>query len=91
MKIHQMIFDGKVICSSGQGVQQGDPLGPLLFCLAMRHVSLGVANIFSSTGTHGMTLNSSYLDDGLFGHNLGTVTRALEYLQSLAAQSWGCI
>jgi hypothetical protein len=26
-----LFFDGKVICSSGQGVQQGDPRGPLLF------------------------------------------------------------
>jgi hypothetical protein len=70
-------------------VQQGDPLGPLLFCLVMRHVSLGVGNIFSSTNTPGMALNTSYLDDGLFGHNLGTLTRILEYLQSPAVQSLG--
>jgi hypothetical protein len=84
-----LFFDGKVICSSGQGVQQGDPLGPLLFCLVMRHVSLGVANIFSTTGTPGMSLNTSYLDDGLFGHNQGTMTRVLEYLQSPTVQSLG--
>jgi hypothetical protein len=70
-------------------VQQSDPLGPLLFCLVMRHVSLGVANIFSSTNTPGMALNASYLDDGLFGHNLGTLTRVLEYLQSPVVQSLG--
>jgi hypothetical protein len=54
-----LLVDGKVICSSGQGMQQGDPLGPLLFCLVMLHVSLGVANILSSTGTPGMALNTS--------------------------------
>jgi hypothetical protein len=70
-------------------VQQGDPLGPLLFCLVMRHVSLGVVNIFSSTGTAGMALNTSYLDDGLFCHNLGTLMRVLEYLQSPTVQSLG--
>jgi hypothetical protein len=36
-----------------------------------------------------MALNTSYLDDGLFGHNLGTLTRVLEYLQSPAVQSLG--
>jgi hypothetical protein len=70
MTIRQIcFFDGKVICSSGQGVQQGDPLGPLLIFLVMRHVSLGVANNFSSIGTPEMSLNTSSLDDGLFGHN----------------------
>jgi hypothetical protein len=70
-------------------VQQGHPLVPLLFCLVMRHVSLGVANIFSSTTTPGKALNTSYLDDGLFGHNQGTLTCVLEYLQSPAVQSLG--
>jgi Reverse transcriptase (RNA-dependent DNA polymerase) len=84
-----LLFDGKVIFSRGQGVQQGDPLGTLLFCLVMRHVSLGVANIFSSTNTIAMALNTSYLDDCLFGHNLGTLTRVLEYLQSPTVQSLG--
>jgi hypothetical protein len=55
----------------------------------MWHVSLGVANIFSSTNTPGMALNTSYLDYDLFGHNLGTLTRLLEYLQSPAVQSLG--
>jgi hypothetical protein len=84
-----LLFDGTVVCFSDQGVQQGDPLGPIPFCLVMRHVSLGVANIFSSTGTPGMSLNTSYLDDGLFGHNMGTLTRVLEYLQSPMVQSLG--
>jgi hypothetical protein len=84
-----LFFDGKGICSSGRGVQQGDPRGPLLCCLVMRHVSLGVANIFSSTDMPQMALNTSYLDDGLFGHNLGTLTRALEYLQSPTVPSLG--
>jgi hypothetical protein len=57
--------------------------------LVVRHVSLGVANISSSTNTPGMALNTSYLDDSLFGHNLGTLTRVLEYLQSPAVQILG--
>jgi hypothetical protein len=55
----------------------------------MRHVSLGVANSFSSTGMPWMALNTSYLDDGLFGLNLGRLTRVLEYLKSLTVQSLG--
>jgi hypothetical protein len=53
----------------------------------MRQVSQGVANIFSSISTPGMALNTSYLDDGLFGHNLGTLTRVMEYLQSPTVRS----
>jgi hypothetical protein len=37
----------------------------------------------------GMSLNTSYLDDGIFGHNLGTLTRVLEYLQSPTVQNLG--
>jgi hypothetical protein len=36
-----------------------------------------------------MSLITSYLDDGLLGHNLGTLTRVLEYVQSPAVQSLG--
>jgi Reverse transcriptase (RNA-dependent DNA polymerase) len=35
-----LFYEGEIVCISARGVQQGDPLGPLLFCLVLRHVSL---------------------------------------------------
>jgi hypothetical protein len=70
-------------------VQQGDPLGPLLFCLVLRHASLGIANIFASAEPTNAALNTSYLDDGIIGHTLGTLSRVLSYLQSPQVQDLG--
>jgi hypothetical protein len=38
----------EIVCDNARGVHQGDPLEPLLFCLVLRHVSLGIADIFTS-------------------------------------------
>jgi hypothetical protein len=70
-------------------VQQGDPLGPLLFCPVLRLVSLGIADIFASAEPTTAALNTSYLDDGVIGHTLGTLSRVLSYLQSPQVQDLG--
>ena len=35
------LVHGDLTTSSEQGIQQGDPLGPLLFCLALQPIVLG--------------------------------------------------
>jgi hypothetical protein len=70
-------------------VQQVDLLGPVLLYLVMRQVFLGVVDIFSSTNTSGMALNTSHPDDALSGYNFGSLTRVLEYLQSPTVQTLG--
>ncbi|XP_055347987.1 uncharacterized protein LOC129595098 [Paramacrobiotus metropolitanus] len=54
---HSSLFIGEHVMSSESGVQQGDPLGPLLFCLALQAVIL----------TLNTELNAWYLDDGTLG------------------------
>ena len=52
-----------IIIASQEGVQQGDPLGPLLFSLAIQ----GLASSLSSD------FNAWYLDDGTLGGDPGVV------------------
>ena len=59
----QSSFLWKVYISSQAGVQQGDPLGPLLFCLVL-HVLVSKL----SEESPNLALNNWYMDDGsLFG------------------------
>jgi Reverse transcriptase (RNA-dependent DNA polymerase) len=84
-----LFYEGEIVCNSARGVQQGDLLGPLLFCHVLRHVSLGIADIFASAEPTTAALNTSYLDDGVIGHTLGTLSRVLSYLQSPQVQDLG--
>ena len=51
-----LLWDG-VQLSSAEGIQQGDPLGPMLFCL-------GINDLVSSLSSE---FNVFYLDDGTIG------------------------
>jgi Reverse transcriptase (RNA-dependent DNA polymerase) len=84
-----LFYEGEIVCNSVRGVQQGDPLGPLLFCLVLRHVSLGIVDIFASAEPTTAAPNTSCLDDRVFGHTLGTLSRVLSYLQSPQVQDLG--
>jgi hypothetical protein len=84
-----LFFEGEIVCNSARGVQQGDPLGPLLFCLVLRHVSLGIPDIFASAEPTAAALNKSYVDDEVIGPTLGTLSRVLSYLQSPQVQDLG--
>ena len=58
---------GDFLLQSQSGIQQGDPLGPLLFCLATRDLSASMQS----------PLNTWYLDDGTVGGPVELVQRDL--------------
>ena len=60
---HSFLFFGSYIIPSQAGVQQGDPLGPFLFCLVLQVLVNKVR-----TCVPNLSLNNWYMDDGsLFG------------------------
>ena len=65
----------KIILSS-TGVQQGDPLGPLLFSIALKGLT-------DSLASHAPLLDLAlfYLDDGVLVGPIEAVSEALEYLR----------
>ena len=70
------LFYGENIILSSEGVQQGDPLGPLLFCLAIHDM---VQQLCSE-------LNVFYLDDGTLGGTLDDVLQDLSTVQRAARE-----
>ena len=70
-----LIYAGKTIDSSS-GVQQGDPLGPLLFALAIRGISHG-----GFTG-----LSVWYLDDGTLGGEANLVATEIQRIKLEASR-----
>ena len=62
------LFRGTEFIQSSEGVQQGDPLGPLLFCLTIHNMCSQLK----------YELRMFYLDDGTLG---GTLTDVLQDLQ----------
>ena len=59
---------GKFVLESASGVQQGDPLAPLLFCLVTQQLTQSMAS----------PLNTWYLDDGTVGGSVEVVLTDLE-------------
>ena len=70
-----LFIGGKTILSQ-EGVQQGDPLGPLLFSLAWQLLPI------SLPASH-LTLNSWYLDDGVLVMPRENVEPVLQYIKSM--------
>ena len=75
-------FCGEFYLKSAEGVQQGDPLGPLLFCLTIHTV---VAQLHSE-------FRVFYLDDGSIGGSFENVLHDFRAGEELAAlqKMWGC-
>ena len=71
-----LLFFGDFSISSEEGVQQGDPLGPLLFCLAIHEI---VVNLKSS-------FNVFYLDDGTLGGPVSDVKADIAYPEAAARE-----
>ena len=65
--------------SSCSGVQQGDPLGPLLFSLAL-------AAILENIDTDALELNAWYLDDGTVGGRTSAIRAFVDALVRVARE-----
>ena len=63
------------ILQSAEGVQQGDPLGPLLFCLSIHDLCSQLRSEF----------NVWYLDDGSVGGTLEDISHDLELVQRVGS------
>jgi len=71
-----LLFGDRRLASTS-GVQQGDPLRPLLFCLAIHPVLRRI-----SEECPGLESNSWYLDDGVVAGPSADVVRALSIIQA---------
>ena len=65
------LFFGTYIIESAEGVQQGDPLGPLLFSLTIHHLVRSLESEFKLF----------YLDDGTMGGHLSNVMNDLKQIE----------
>ena len=70
------LFCTDQVVKSSEGVQQGDPLGPMLFCLTIHPM---VEKLRSE-------LKVFYLDDGTLGGNLEDIIRDLKLVEKEAAE-----
>ena len=68
------LFYHDTLLLSQEGVQQGDPLGPLLFCLAIHPLILRLQS----------ELSIFYLDDGLIGGSVDDILHDINLVQEVA-------
>ena len=80
---HSLLFFGNFSISSEAGVQQGDPLGPFLFCLVLQKL---IAKISSQVPN--LRLNSWYMDDGSFFGNSRDVLKAWNIVKNEGPTHW---
>ena len=73
---HPKLWHSSGIFLSACGVQQGDPLGPLLFALALRALVNEIGNV------EGVISNKWYLDDGMIAGTKAAVQRVLSMMQT---------
>ena len=73
---YSSLFCGDTVLLSQEGVQQGDPLGPLLFCLTIHPMVLQLKSEFKVI----------YLDDGTLGGSLPEVLEDLRMVKSFALE-----
>ena len=70
------LYCGDKTIQSAEGVQQGDPLGPLLFCLCIHRMCSRLES----------ELSLFYLDDGTLGGNVDNLTHDLEVVEREGAE-----
>ena len=71
------LYFGEYLLSSSSGVQQGDPLGPMLFALAIHPLVCQLSTI------PGIDISAWYLDDGTLVGSQQGVCSALHALHNL--------
>jgi hypothetical protein len=76
-----LLFAGDDILKSCAGVQQGDPLGPLLFALVLHVLVLAVKEAVPS-----LDLHTWYLDDGTLVGSAADLCRALTIAETLGPE-----
>ncbi|CAE7483229.1 unnamed protein product [Symbiodinium natans] len=73
----QLRFGASTTLQSAGGVQQGDPLGPLLFATALHQLAQELRT--------GLALTIFYLDDGIIAGDMAAVGAAVAHLQQRGA------
>ena len=73
-----LFFDGEIIRSE-VGVQQGDPLGPLFFALALQPILVQLANL------PGLDFSFSFLDDLAMAGEQSAVASGITHVKNSAA------
>eukprot|EP00731_Ephydatia_muelleri_P011702 Em0006g596a len=77
---HPFLWHPLGVVTSQSGVQQGDPLGPMLFALVLHKL---VASLEADDGCFNLLLNLWYLDDGVLAGDRSAVSRALNIIEEL--------
>ena len=74
------LYFGETPIDSACGVQQGDPLGPLLFSLVLIVLNDKVKEALKRAGV-AIQIDGWYLDDGTFGGDIGAVKLVYETIR----------
>eukprot|EP00731_Ephydatia_muelleri_P004035 Em0002g211a len=77
---HPLLWSPMGTIMSESGVQQGDPLGPLLFCLVLQKVLSAIA---SDPNCFDLLFHAWYINDGVIAGPKQAVVQALSIIQDL--------
>ena len=75
---HPALWHSLGSISSETGVQQGDPLGPLLFCLVLQQI---ISAIAEDVDCESLLFHHWYIDDGVVAGPVAAIARVLAIIQ----------